>query len=304
MTRIAFTSDLHVDYSAENREFVGRLCEAIRAASPDVLIIGGDIAAALDEFAWALNQFAELKCNKLVVAGNHDIWIQAKTDLLDGKDSGAKYNRLLPKVAADSGFSLLHDAPVIIDGIGFAGCMGWFDYSFRNQKFDASASIEKYRAGRWDHPTNGRKFIWNDMQYVWWLKDFSAKTAGFARSDLCLSDADITSFMAKTLHSQLVQLASEHVRQVITVTHFVPNRELLEYRDTVPHDYFNAYHGSVAIEEAILGCKKISHVLYGHSHVAQDRSIGGVQYHSRPVGYLGPNRVVDDVGSRLAIVEI
>ncbi len=304
MTRIVFTSDLHVDYSTENREFAVRLSEAICVAAPDVLIIGGDIAASMEDFAWTLRQFANVAGKKLVIAGNHDIWIASKSDLLHGKDSGAKYSQLLPEVAADCGFQFLHDKPVIFGGIGIAGCMGWFDYSYRNSKFDGNTSLEHYRAGRWDHPTNGKKFIWNDMQYVWWLKDFSAKTAGFTRSDLCLSDEDITALMANALRSQLAVLESRTIREIVVVTHFVPNRALLEYRDTIPHDYFNAYHGSNAMEEAIRGQKAISHVFYGHSHVAQDRTIDGVQYQSRPVGYLGPNRVVEDVNSRFAILEI
>ena len=101
MVKIAYTSDLHVDYSAENRELVSRLAEAADKAKPDVLIIGGDIAASPTDFEWALGCFAELKCRKLVVAGNHDIWIESKADILNGKDSGAKYRLILPQVASD-----------------------------------------------------------------------------------------------------------------------------------------------------------------------------------------------------------
>lgn len=303
-TRIAFTSDLHVDYSSENRELVARLRDAAIAAAPDVLIIGGDIAAGLDDFDWTLRQFAGLKCKKLAVAGNHDIWIESKSDILHSKDSGAKYRRLLPVVAEENGFVMLHDQPVIMNGIGFAGCMGWFDYSFRNLKFDTTTTIEQYQAGRWQHPGNGKNFLWNDMQYVWWLKDLSAKINGFTRGDLCLSDSEIAGQMAQALTSQLDRLGGEPLRQVVVVTHFVPNRALLNYYDTVPHDYFNAYHGSAGIENLVSSCEGISHVLYGHSHVAKDVTIAGVRYLSRPVGYLGPNRRVEDAGAKLALLEI
>ena len=293
-----------MDYSAENRELVSRLAEAADQAKPDVLIIGGDIAASPADFGWALRCFAELKCRKLVVAGNHDIWIESKADILNGKDSGAKYRLILPQVASDSGFEFLHKEPVVIDGIGFAGCMGWFDYSFRNPKFDETATLAQYQAGRWQHPSNGKNFLWNDMQYVWWLKDLSAKISGFSRSDLCLSDDEIAKEMAQALSRQLDKLAEDEVRQVVVVTHFVPNRGLLEYRDTIPHDYFNAYHGSAKIEGAIREHRNISHVLYGHSHVAKDALIDGVRYLSRPVGYLGNGRAVADASAKLAILEI
>lgn len=304
MIRIAYTSDLHVDYSNENRELVARLNEAAVAAKPDVLIIGGDIAASPSDFGWALGCFAELKCRKLVVAGNHDIWIESKSDILNGKDSGAKYRQSLPQIARDNGFEFLHDKSVVVDGIGFAGCMGWFDYSFRNPKFDNTATLEQYRVGKWQSPKSGENFLWSDMQYVWWLKDLSAKISGFTRSDLCLSDSEIANLMAKSLSLQLDQLAREAVRQIVVVTHFVPNRGLLEYRDSIPHDYFNAYHGTIEIESLIGRHRKISHVFSGHSHVAKDITIDGIRYVSRPVGYLGTGRTVADASASLAIVEI
>ena len=304
MIKIAYTSDLHVDYSNENRELVARLTESAVAAKPDVLIIGGDIAASPTDFGWALGSFAEVKCRKLVVAGNHDIWIESKSDILNGKDSGAKYQQMLPKVAADNGFEFLFEKAVVIDDVGFAGCMGWFDYSFRNHKFDDSTPLEQYRIGKWQSPSSGKNFLWNDMQYVWWLKDLSAKMSGFTRNDLCLSDSEIANLMAKSLSQQLDQLAGESVRQIVVVTHFVPNRGLLEYRDSIPHDYFNAYHGSVGVERLIGGQSNISNVFFGHSHVAKDATLDGIRYVSRPVGYLGSGRTVADACAKLAIVVI
>lgn len=304
MVKIAYTSDLHVDYSAENRELVVRLAEASHKANPDVLIIGGDIASSPAEFEWALKCFADLDCRKLVVAGNHDIWIESKADILNGKDSGAKYRLILPQIASESGFEFLHNDPVVIDGIGFAGCMGWFDYSFRNTKFDENTTLAQYQAGRWQHPSNGKNFLWNDMQHVWWLKDLSTKISGFSRSDLCLSDDEIAKEMAQALSRQLDKLEQDAVRQVVVVTHFVPNRGLLQYRDSIPHDYFNAYHGSAKIEGVIQKYAKISHVLYGHSHVTKDATIDGVRYLSQPVGYLGNGRAVADSLAMLAIIEI
>lgn len=304
MVRIAYTSDLHVDYSSENRDLVAGLAEAAAMSNPDVLIIGGDIAASPTDFGWALGCFAELKCCKLVVAGNHDIWIESKADILNSKDSGAKYRQILPQIANDNDFGFLHNDAIVIDGIGFAGCMGWFDYSFRNRKLDDTTPLEKYRVGKWQSPSSGKNFLWNDMQNVWWLKDLSAKISGFTRSDLCLSDDEIANLMAKSLSQQFDQLAEKAVRQIVVVTHFVPNRGLLEYRDSIPHDYFNAYHGSVEIERVIRSNSEVSQVFFGHSHVAKDVTIDGIRYVSRPVGYLGAGRTVADASAKLAIVEI
>ena len=304
MIKVALTSDLHVDYSAENRALVPRLVEAVLREAPDVLIIAGDLSSKLDDFGWTLQQFARIPSKKLVVAGNHDIWIESKADIVNGRDSGARYERLLAEISTKNDFKLLAKSPVIIGDVGFAGCMGWFDYSFRNTRFDDSASLEKYRAGKWLHPTNGKSFMWNDMQNVWWLKDLSAKISGFSRNDLCLSDTDIAEKMAAALDSQLKLLEANQVGKIVAVTHFVPTRKLLYYSDTIPHDYFNAYHGSALIEGVIGSHANISHVLYGHSHLAKDEMIDGVRYVSRPVGYLGPGRAVEDAMSKLAIFEV
>ncbi|MGB5107714.1 MAG: metallophosphoesterase [Candidatus Zixiibacteriota bacterium] len=304
MIKIALTSDLHVDYSAENRALVLRLVEAVQEVAPDVLVIAGDVSSRLEDFSWTLSQFAELQCKKLVVAGNHDIWIETKSDILNGKDSGARYEHLLGEVSGQNDFTLLQKEPIAIGDVGFAGCMGWFDYSFRNTSFDKSTTIDQYRAGKWQHPSKGKNFLWNDMQNVWWLRDLSAKISGFSRNDLCLSDEEIAAKMSQALDSQLKRLEETGIRGVVVVTHFVPVRELLEYRDTIPHDYFNAYHGSALIEAVIHKYASISHVLYGHSHVAKDVILDGVRYLSRPVGYLGPARLVDDAPGKLAIFEV
>lgn len=283
--KIAFSSDLHVDYSPENRKLIGELTGELSSRKVDLLILAGDIASNLEDFSWALNQFSDLRCRKLVVAGNHDIWIESKHDIISGKDSGARYMKWLPEIAVQNGFSFMHDTALVIDGVGFAGNMGWFDYSFRNTDFDNTTLLERYAIGRWQHPTKNTEFIWNDMQYVWWLKDLSARMTGFDRSNLCLSDVEIVDLMAAALQRQLQHLHDEGVKRVIAITHFVPIRSLLEYRGTTPHDYFNAYHGAAKIERVIRGDDRITHVIYGHSHVRKDVLIDGVRYLSEPVGY-------------------
>jgi predicted phosphodiesterase len=300
--KIAFTSDLHVDYSPENRGLIKNLREQLESSNFDVLIVAGDLASNIKDFGWALEQLSDLRCRKLVVAGNHDIWIESKHDIISGKDSGARYLKLLPEIAAQNGFTFMHETALVIDGIGFAGNMGWFDYSFRNTDFDSTTPFERYAIGRWQHPTKDTEFIWNDMQYVWWLKDLSARISGFDRRNLCLSDADIVDLMAVALQRQLDQLRAEGVKRIVAVTHVVPTRGLLEYRGTTPHDYFNAYHGAAKIESVIRGDNRITHVIYGHSHVRKDVVIDGVRYLSEPIGYHGEGRLMRPL--RIGFLEI
>lgn len=301
MTRIVFVSDLHVDSSAANREFVPVLRDAVVAASPDVFMIGGDIAGNLEDFNWTLHQFADLSAVKVMVPGNHDIWIESKRALLTGYDSGGKYNLHLPRIAVENGFTMLADHPVMTGKLAIAGCMGWYDYSYRNTDLDTTATLTDYARGVWTNPRTGQTHMWNDMQNVWWLKDLHEPAQGLSRAGLCRSDAEITASMASALRAQLAEAVGGGAERVMVVTHFVPSRQLLVYSGT-PRDYWNAYHGAATIEAAITGCALVTHTFFGHLHHDTDIKIGKIRYISRPVGYIdsGANAAAE----RLCVLDL
>lgn len=301
MTRIVFVSDLHVDSSVANREFVPALRDAVLAASPDVFMMGGDIAGNLEDFNWTLRQFANLPALKVMVPGNHDIWIESKRALLTGLDSGGKYNVHLPKIAEANGFVMLHDRPVAVGEIAIAGCMGWYDYSYRNADLDTTATLTDYARGVWTNPRTRQTHMWNDMQNVWWLKDLHEPAQGLSRAGLCRSDAEITASMATALRAQLAEAVEGGAERMIVVTHFVPSRQLLVYGGT-PQDYWNAYHGATTIEAAITGCALVTHAFFGHLHHDTDIKNGKIRYISRPVGYIdsGPITAAD----RLHVLDV
>jgi len=301
MTRFAFTSDLHVDSSTENRDFVVSLCQAVQRVEPDVLILGGDIAGNLDDFNWTLRQFAHLPAVKVVVPGNHDIWIESKRALLTGYDSGGKYSLHLPRIAGENGFTMLAEHSVMLGRLAIVGCMGWYDYSYRNTDLDTSATLADYARGVWTNPRTGQTHMWNDMQNVWWLKDFHEPAQGLNRAGLCRSDAEITAIMVAALQEQLAEATKAKAERVIVVTHFVPSRQLLVYGGA-PRDYWNAYHGAATIEAAISGCEQITHAFFGHLHHDTDVKIGKIRYISRPVGYIDGGPLV--AAERLCVLDI
>ena len=117
--RVAFTSDLHIDITAHNRELLPYLVEEIERLSPDALILAGDIANTLSGWDFALEAFRRLGIMKFVVPGNHDIWIESKRALRRAQDSTWKYDVALPASAARHGFHYLPQHPVLIGDVWF-----------------------------------------------------------------------------------------------------------------------------------------------------------------------------------------
>ena len=95
--KIAFISDLHVDSLPEPSHIVYAIRNRLLAIGPDVFIIAGDVAAHSQLFENTLRAFSELPCEKLLVPGNHDIWVET-TSLQKGIHSGIKYTEIIPQI--------------------------------------------------------------------------------------------------------------------------------------------------------------------------------------------------------------
>jgi predicted MPP superfamily phosphohydrolase len=114
LMRVAFTSDLHIDITAHNRELLPYLVEEIERLSPDALVLAGDIANKLSGWDVALEAFRPLGIMKFIVPGNHDIWIESKRALERAQDSTWKYNVALPASAVRHGFHYLPQHPLLV----------------------------------------------------------------------------------------------------------------------------------------------------------------------------------------------
>ena len=144
--KISFISDLHANRIPDCFQLMDQIRKKLFSINPDVFIIAGDVAASIRLFEQVLHTFACIPCPKLFVAGNHDIWIESSTMLRKGINSTVKYYELIPSICERNGFTCLGQCPCIIDGTGFAGTIGWYDYSLRNKKFDSLFSAQMYRS--------------------------------------------------------------------------------------------------------------------------------------------------------------
>ncbi len=277
------------------------LAERIADIAPDALVIAGDIASLRGQFADALAGFAGLTCPKLIVPGNHDIWVDSNRQLLKGIDSTRKYFELLPAICREHDFIPLWMTPYRIGDVGFIGSIGWYDYSFRNPKFDDEITPQMYAGGQY-----GRS-MWIDMRRAWWLKQPVDKLSRPKRDRLCKPDGEVCDEMIDSLVKQADALSSEGVTRIIAVIHHLPFSRMVKYINDLSWDFFATFLGSERLGEALLRNERISHAICGHTHHKVDITVGHIRALTSPIGYTnewGTDDIHRRVADRLQILEI
>ncbi|MBW2220903.1 MAG: metallophosphoesterase [Deltaproteobacteria bacterium] len=269
--KIAFISDLHVDISPESFKLIDHIIDRLFVIKPDIFIIAGDIAANTQKFEKTLNKFSSLSCKKLLVAGNHDIWIDSPPSLQRGMHSEIKYREILPRICKRNDFLYLGLEPHLIDGIGFAGTIGWYDYTLRNKKYDSRFSIETYRNKQYNE-----KLTWSDRNFAYWMNG-----SGNRRK----SDEEVAQEMEDSLQKQITSLNRQGADKIIAVTHHVPFSKILFYPNRLPFDFFSAFMGSEGLGNIILGESIVTHTICGHSHIKSSLKIKHVRAKKSPLGY-------------------
>ena len=247
---------MHTDFAVTNREIVPYLVEAARAAELDALVICGDISPSLMHIARFLSAFEEIACAKFFIAGNHDVWVMTYEHVT----SEQKY-KVLDAVCQACGFHHLAAGPQIVQNMGICGTIGWYDYSFRDNRH--AIPLEQYESKQW------QQSVWRDRDYARWG----------------LSDVEVASRFAGQLRQQLSSLPAS-VSSILIATHHVPFRECVTYRGHLPRDFFAAFMGSQEIGEICLSDERVSHIIFGHTHHAISGQVGEVAVASSPVGYL------------------
>jgi len=275
--RVAFTSDLHIDITAHNRKLLPYLVEEIERLSPDALVLAGDIANTLSGWDDALEVFHCLGIMKFIVPGNHDIWIESKSALRRAQDSTWKYNIALPACAARYGFHYLPQHPLVVADLGFVGSLGWYDYSFRDERLEGLISTREYERGAFGSN------IWNDSCYAAWLQE--PNSSNWRIRKLRLSDHQICSLMVASLQRDLERIPSE-IAKVIVALHTSPFLSCIERKQRP--DFFDAYEGCTRLGEVLGRCatRCAVTVISGHRHKPLDITENGVRVVRSPVGYL------------------
>ncbi len=271
--RILASSDLHYNIP-RSRKPTRELAQQIISQQADVLIIAGDIAGYdTDRFARALDLFSEFKGIKLLVPGNHDLWVN------NGVNSFEKWKNILPEIARKYGFVMLDGNPQIIGDIGFVGNVGWYDYSFRDKTLNVPLQFYKAKIGpgralynnqlaEFDiNPENledthkAITSIWNDRNFV----------------KLPFSDEEFTELLASQLKDDIEKIANK-CKHIIAITHHLPTRKLVWYRGQPNWDFAAAFLGSQKFSDIIADYENIIYHISGHNHKSAHCRISSTEH--------------------------
>jgi hypothetical protein len=280
--KIAYTSDIHGDITPQNRALLPYLAAQVERLAPDAFVIAGDFANSLRGWREALLPFQSLPIPKLIVPGNHDIWIESLSALRRSQDSDWKYRVALPGIARDLGFHYLSGAPMVINGVGFAGSLGWYDYSLRDPRLEGVYSAENYDQGEFFDP-RFRKGTWNDVKRAAWLKFPNSKNWHARR--LKLSTSGVFEKIITGLEQDL-QAVSNRVSRLVAVLHTNPFPQCLLPKDCP--DPFDEYEGSDRLGQILCAWARDREIvcICGHRHRFLDITVRGVRTVRSPVGYL------------------
>jgi putative phosphoesterase len=237
--RVVVTADVHADEAGEMRPgLLEELRDEVFASAPDVFIIAGDLVGLLKTWApYALELLSPPKCLKLIVPGNHDLWLQQG-------DSYAYYKHILPEVYAACDYHMLDTGPRVVGNVAFVGNIGWYDYSLRDPALPPTPR-KSYEKKTW----HGQR-MWMDGEYV----------------HLGMSDAEFNQELLAELRKQLDSVPPD-VETIIAVTHHLAFQEMVHRKpDDRVWNFCNAFLGSRALGELLLQYPRVRYHFCGHTH--------------------------------------
>lgn len=291
--RLVLVSDIHANFFPDDRRAfaLAALAEALAAAKPDVLVIAGDLASRQASVPGYLARLAVGRHGNLYVPGNHDIW-RTDAELAAGHSSFGALSLLRAK-AAESGFHYLPGAPRLITvgaaSWGFAGALGWYDYSFREPTLIVPA-------GAYATKTFGA-FVWNDRDRACWRDRIGVK----------LSDPEMARRFAIELEADLRSLGlDEHGAgpPTVAVTHMLAYASQVIYRGQPDWDFFSAFMGSSRYGDLYDRLPAIRAAFSGHTHTPRlERRPSGLLAAVAPLGYWGTDEFPHDFGARIGVFE-
>lgn len=250
--RLAVTADLHWGMSRPGDRATRELAEKVRDLAPDAFAVAGDVGEG-PEWGRCLDLFSGLGCARLVLPGNHDLWVRNPDH-----SSLYQYEQKLPRWAAEAGFHYLDQAPWIAGALAVVGSINWYDYSFADPEVEREIpdARQMYREKRFPNGCH------NDGRFV----------------QLGMSDDAFTRRVVERFQSHLAELPRE-VSHVVAVQHHPPVRELF-YPTPLTNTYqkvWLAYTGNRRMQDAVLSDPRIQSVLCGHTHAACEAEVQGRQ---------------------------
>ncbi len=283
--RLALVSDLHVDISQRNWELVPQLAELLKIIDPEAFIICGDISPELGDVEYALDCFSSLSCVKMFVPGNQDIWVLSESMQEQGHDSYEKYFFHLPRLCRRNGFVPLWMEPQVIRGIGFAGSIGWYDFTFREDRHPEDGRPGPAAAA----PDDAENHVWNDLRWACWNDLASMMEGGlgpFRRPDVEVA----RDFIARLEQDLQTLERIPGVEEIVVALHHPPFPQLLEGTVAARLGEYCSFLGSQDMGKMLLLHNRVTTVLCGHLHERRDITVDRLRLICSPVGYLAEDR--------------
>jgi hypothetical protein len=285
--RLLVTADLHYNHRI-SKPLADEVIEQMNTAAAGdektaVLVVGDTAGSHGDDLELCLSRFG-IAGPKLFVAGNHELWT-------GGDDSYRLFTEELPRRVRNAGWHWLEGDPIVLDGgVGVAGSIGWYDYTFAlsflgipkrfyEQKISPAAAERfsefAYLLERTDDISEAGREVaarWNDGRYV----HLHRSDEQFLAERLAVLSRDLDLLSAR-----------DDVKQIIAAVHHVPFAELMPPKPTAisSRAFAGAFLGSPAMGELLLRYPKISRVFCGHSHLPAQASIGHIQAMNIGSGY-------------------
>ena len=233
---VAVTSDLHLGIAPAGT--LRSLAAAVAAREPDAVVLAGDVAEGPSRFLEALRIFSDAlpDAERLVLAGNHDLWAA------EGATSADLFARLLPALARDGGFRWLEGAPLVKGAAAVAGSVAWYDYSAAEPGLELGPAW--YAAHKRGLMADGDR-----MDDGFDDRAFAAERSASLLADLDALERDGT------------------VARVLVVTHVPVLEEQLARRPRDPGwARATAYFGNLTLGAEVLLRPKVAAVVSGHTH--------------------------------------
>jgi len=269
--RILVTADLHYDIE-RSRAPARRLARKIADTGGDVLVLVGDTAGAdLEPFRECLELFADFPGRKLLVPGNHCLWCR------EGESSLDRYEKVLPELASEAGFSMLDHEPVVLGRTGLVGSIGWYDYSFRDESLGIPQAFYRAKVSPGAASYYGRDDLLaehgdrlTDRQLA-----LSVRWMDGVRVRLGMTDEQFVRRLAGKLRRQLEEVSARSDR-IIVFMHQLPFRRLVPENRPDRFAFAAAYMGAECFGEILLAFEKVTDAYCGHSHWRSEREIGHI----------------------------
>ncbi len=275
--RLLITADLHYDIP-RSRPGVEALAQRAVAEGGDAIALLGDSAGAdVDDFRRCLDLFSRFDGRRLVVPGNHCLWVPMPADAQATDASLERYETILPAAATDSGFEWLDGEPVILGEVGLVGSIGWYDYSFRDESLGVPLAF-------YEQKVSPGYAIYHGMDDLLARqaerlgprqKRIAARWMDGLRVRLGMSDEEFCRRLDRRLDEHLRALPSP-VRRVVALMHHLPLAQLVPTGRPDRFAFAAAFLGAARFGRTLLAQPRVQAVYCGHSHWPMRVRVGGL----------------------------